>query len=231
MPIVEEAPDRGPGRTRRASAASLDRKARPRGTLVTTFFAAIALAATALLGGCTSGASTTASPAAPSPAASPSASPAASPSVAALPTTLVGTWAGSEYDANSGETWETTYRIGPCRQYDKPWKAPADDQLCGEWTGDATIEGLPAHCTATLLWLKSDGDAFKFLASNTEGSSKYRTIPHPYLKIDDTWYCWDTFRATLTPGASETMAVETIGAGALAGAFAATEGTVARGAP
>ena len=155
----------------------------------------------------------------------------AAPSAAAIPTMLVGMWTGSEYDANAGETWQTTYRIEPCRQYDKPWKAPVDDQRCGEWTGDATIEGLPAHCAATLFWLEPDGDDFVFLASNTEGSSKYRTIPHPYLNIDDKWYCWDTFRARLTPGASETMAVKTIGAGALAGAFAATEGTVTRDGP
>ena len=144
-----------------------------------------------------------------------------------LPTELVGTWAGTEEDANLGVTWQTTYRLETCRQRDKPWKKPADDQRCGEWTGDATVEGEPAHCEATLYWLEQEGAEYKFLATSP-GGGKYRTIPHPYVKIDDEWYCWDTFRFALTPDASGASAIETVGAGALAGAFAATSGTVTK---
>jgi hypothetical protein len=188
---------------------------------------AIAVAIALIVGGCETGAAATASPPPePSAATTPSTPLSASPS-AMLPADLVGMWVGNEDDANLGETWATTYRIGSCRQYDKPWKKPADDQRCGEWTGDATVEGAPAHCAASLYWLEQDGEAFVFLASAASGG-KVRTIPHPYVKIDDAWYCWDTFRVWLTPGASGTFAVETVGAGALAGAFTATEGTVTR---
>ena len=75
-----------------------------------------------------------------------------------------------------------------------------------------------------------EGDDIKFLATGP-GGGKYRTIPHPYIKIDDTWYCWDTFRFALTPGADGSFAIETVGAGALAGAFAATTGTVTKSDP
>ena len=185
---------------------------------------AITLVAAVLSGGCGAGPSTSTSP---PPEPSVSTAPSTTPAAAKLPTDLVGTWVGSEDDANLGETWATMYRIESCRQFDRPWKKPADDQRCGEWTGDATVEGAPAHCAATLYWLEQDGEAFVFLASAASGG-KVRTIPHPYVKIDDAWYCWDTFRVWLTPGASGTFTVETVGAGALAGAFTATEGTVTR---
>jgi hypothetical protein len=195
--------------------------------------AAAIIVASALLAGCACGGSTVATtpPAPPSAAPSSAITPSASPSATVLPTTLVGTWVGREEDHYWGEIWETTYRIQPCRQHDEPWWAPADDQQCGDWTGDATIEGLPATCTATLSWLESDGDAFMFLASHAERSAKYQTIPHPYLKIGETWVCWDTFRIRLTPGASGTFAVETIGSGSRSGSFIAMSGTVARGEP
>ena len=59
-------------------------------------------------------------------------------------------------------------------------KKPADDQRCGAWTGDATIEGLPAHCTATLYWLEMDGETYVFLAERHSedpgiGRSRIRT--------------------------------------------------------
>ena len=100
--------------------------------------ATVAIAVAALLGGCASGTSTTPSS---SPAPSPAATPSPAPSAAMLPVLLVGTWAGKEREADTGATWDTTYRIQPCRQHDECWWAPKDDQQCGEWTGEATIEG------------------------------------------------------------------------------------------
>lgn len=146
----------------------------------------------------------------------------------AVPDALVGTWSRQEFDANAGETWSTTYRIVPCRVYDEPWKRLGDDQQCGAWEADAVIEGQRAHCAGTLAWLGVEDHVIVFLASGPERSSKYRTIPHPYLRIDDAWYCRDTFRLRLSPVASGDFQVETIGAGAQAGAFAATRGTITK---
>ena len=191
----------------------------------------LGLAVTMLLAGCASGTAATgpsATVSAPSPATSVPTKASPSPSAAALPTDLLGTWVGNEDDFDSGEIWKTTYLLQPCIQRLRPWRPTTDDEQCGEWTGSATVKGLPATCTATLSWLELDGATFVFQANGPAGSGKYRTLPHPYLEIDGTWYCWDTFRVRMTPTASGTLDVESIGAGSQSGAFVATAGNVAR---